>query len=100
MASCSEGDPASLGGAISSDHHLVHHPIEDGGEELLLGPDVVVEGALAETVDVAELSDARGVVALSGEDPRRSVDDPVSRRVSHLRAAPGLVARSGSRHRL
>jgi hypothetical protein len=49
---------------------VVHHEVVDGGEQLLLRPDVVVEGALAEPVRLAELGEARGVVAASSEDPR------------------------------
>ena len=88
MASCADGDPPACGDAIGADHHLVHHPVVDGGEELLLRPDVVVEGALAETVDRAQLRDAGGVVAASREDLRRGVDDRVATRLP-LRAALG-----------
>ena len=72
---------ARLGDAIRAEHHLVHHPIVDGGEELFLRLDVVVEGALAETVDRAQLRDAGGVVALAREDRRRGVDDHVATRL-------------------
>ena len=61
--------PARRGDAIRAEHHLVHHPIVDRGEELLLRLDVVVEGALAETVDRAQLRDARGVVAAAARRP-------------------------------
>ena len=61
--------PARLGDTIGADHHLVHHTIVDGGEELLLRPDVVIERALAETVDLAQLRDARGVVAARARRP-------------------------------
>ena len=88
--------PARLRDAIGAEHHLVHHPIVDRGEELFLRLDVVVEGALAETVDRAQLRDAGGVVALAREDLRRGVDDDVATRLPLL-AAPGLVARCGSR---
>ena len=98
IASCCRRRPARLGDSIGAEHHLVHHPIVDRGEELLLRPDVVVEGALAETVDLAQLGDAGGVVALLREDLRRGVDDHVATRLP-LRAASGLVARGGSRHR-
>ena len=57
-----------LGDAIGAEHHLVHHAIVDRGEELFLRLDVVVERALAETVDRAQLRDAGGVVALARED--------------------------------
>ena len=91
--------PASRGNPIRAEHHFVHHPIVDRGEELLLRPDVVVEGALAQTVDRAQLDDARGVVAASREDLCRSVDDRFAAR-RPLRAASGFVALCGSRHRL
>ncbi len=91
--------PARGGDAIRAEHHLVHHAIVDRGEELLLRSDVVVERALAETVDRAQLRDARRVVAAPREDPRRGVDDHVATRLP-LRAASGFVARCGSRHRL
>ena len=61
--------PARLGDPIGAEHHLVHHPVVDGGEELLLRPDVVVERALAEPVDLAQLGDAGGVVAAAGRRP-------------------------------
>ncbi len=61
--------PARSGDAIGAEHHLVHHTIVDRGEELLLRPDVVVEGALAEAVDLAQLGDARGVVAAVARRP-------------------------------
>src|SRR5207302_10749827 len=83
--------------AICAEHHLVHHAIVDGGEELLLGRDVVVEGALAETVDLAQLGDAGGVVAASSEDLCRRVDDGVATRLP-LRAAFRLVGGGSSRH--
>ena len=41
---------AGLGYAPGAGDDLVHHPVVDGGEELLLGADVVVERALAEAV--------------------------------------------------
>ena len=39
---------AGRGHAVGAGHHLVHHPVVDGGEQLLLGADVVVERALAQ----------------------------------------------------
>ena len=77
---------ARLGDAVGADHHLVHHPVVDGGEQLLLGADVVVERALAELVGGAELGDARGVVAAPGEDARGRVDDRLAARLP-VRAA-------------
>ena len=71
MASCSRRRAARLGDAVGAEHDLVHHPVVDGGEELLLGADVVVERALAEVVGDAELRDAGGVIAAPGEDVRR-----------------------------
>ena len=62
--------PSRSGGAICAEHHLVHHSIVDRGEELLLRRDVVIKGALPETVDGAQLGDARGVVAASRENLR------------------------------
>ena len=61
--------PAGLGNAIGAEHHLVHHPIVDRGEELFLRIDVVVEGALAEPVDRAQLRDAGRVVAAPSRTP-------------------------------
>ena len=58
------------GDAVGPEHHLVHHPVVDRGEKLLLGAYVVVEGTLAEIVGGTELHDARGVVSVSGEDGR------------------------------
>ena len=62
------GGTASLGDTFSTEHHLVHHPVMDGREELLFGADVMVESALAEVVGRTELHDAGGVVAVLGED--------------------------------
>ena len=84
---------ARLGHPVGAEQHLVHHPVVDGGEQLLLRPDVVVERALAQPVDLAQLDDAGGVVALLGEDLRRGVDDRVATGLPLL-AASGLVARS------
>ena len=61
--------PARLGDAVGAEHHLVHDAVVDRGEELLLRPDVVVEGALAEAVDLAQLGDAGGVVAAVARRP-------------------------------
>ena len=61
--------PARVGDAIRAEHHLVHHPIVDRGEELFLRLDVVVERALAETVGRAQLHDAGGVVAAVARTP-------------------------------
>ena len=85
--------------AIGAEHHLVHHPVVDRGEQLLLRLDVVVEGALAETVDRAQLGDAGGVVALACEHARRRVDDLVPASLPLL-AALRLVTGCSSRHRL
>ena len=82
--------PARVGDAIGAEHHLVHHPIVDRGEELFLRIDVVVERALAETVDRAQLRDAGGVIAAAREDPRRGVDDLVATRL------PLVALRRGS----
>ena len=87
--------PARCGDPVGAEHHLVHHPVVDRGEQLLLRPDVVVEGALAEAVDLAQLHDAGGVVAAPGEHRRRRVDDRVATRLP-LRAAFGFVARCRS----
>ena len=62
---------AGLGDAVGAEHHLVHHPVVDGGEQLLLGADVVVERALAEIVGLAQLGDAGGVVAALGRTGAR-----------------------------
>ena len=62
--------PTGLGDAVGPEHHLVHHPVVDGGEKLLLGADVVVEGTLAELVGGTELHDAGVVIAVAGEDGR------------------------------
>ncbi len=58
------GRPAGIGDAVGAEHDLVHHPVVDGGEQLLLGADVVVERAFAQVVGRAELHDPRGVVPL------------------------------------
>ena len=92
---CSPG----RGNAVRADHHFVHHPIVDRGEEFFLRFDVVVEGALAEAVDRAQLGDAGGVITLAREDVRRGVDDLVATRLP-IRAAFGFGARCGSRHRV
>ena len=82
-----------LGDATGTEHHLVHHAIVDRGEELFLRFDVVVERALAETVDFAQLRDAGRVIALAREHGRRGVDDEIatapsiSRCVAVLRVA-------------
>ena len=72
IANCADGEPPAWRDAIGAEHHLVHHPIVDGGEELLLRADVVVERALAEIVGGTELGDARGVVAAAGEHASRT----------------------------
>jgi hypothetical protein len=89
------GRSSFSGDAIRTEHHLVHHPIVDRGEQLLLRRDVVVEGAFAEPVDRAQLRDAGGVVAAPGEDLRGRVDDRVAPR-RPLLAAPGIRARAQS----
>jgi len=89
------GPPVRRGHALGADHHLVHHPVVDGGEQLLLRPDVVVERALAQPVDLAQLDDAGGVVALLGEDLGRGVDDRVATRLPLLAA---WSFRLGCRH--
>ena len=93
IASCADGRPARAGDAIGAEHHLVHHAVVDRGEELLLRPDVVVERALAETVDRAQLRDAGGVVALPREHLRRGVDD-------HVATAPSTSRCVGARRSL
>src|ERR1035437_4835449 len=72
---------ARLGDAISTEHHLVHHPVVDCGEKLLFGGDVMVERPLAEIVCGTELHDARGVIPTSGEDGRRCIDDRLATRL-------------------
>ena len=63
-----------LSDPIGAQHHLVHHSVVDGSEQLLLGTDVVVERAFAKVVRRTELIDARGVVAAAGENAcRRSM---------------------------
>ena len=91
------GRTARLRDARRAAHDLVHHPIVDGGEELFFRLDVVIERALAEAVDRAQLRDAGGVVALAREDRRRGVDDDIAARLP-LRAALGLVARGTRLH--
>ena len=96
--------PARLGDAIGAEHHLVHHPIVDRGEELLLRLDVVVEGALAETVDRAQLRDARGVVAAAARRPaprcRRSRRDaPSTSRCVGARRSLRFAASAPTVHR-
>ena len=44
---------------IGTEHHLVHHTVVDGGEQILLRADVVVQRALAEIVGDAQLRDPR-----------------------------------------
>ena len=61
---------AGLSHAIGAQHHLVHHAVMDGDEELLLGADVVIKRTLTEVVGRAQLCDARGVVATASEHPR------------------------------
>ena len=75
------GRAAGRGHPVRAEHHFVHHPVVDGGEELLLGADVVVQRALAEIVGGAELHDAGGVVPAPGEDGRRGVDDHLATRL-------------------
>ena len=72
---------ARLGHTIGAEHHLVHHPVVDGGEQLLLGADVVVERSLAEVVGGTELHDARGVIPAPGEDRSGRVDDRLATRL-------------------
>ena len=62
------GRAAGFRHAFGTEHHLVHHPVVDRRQELLFGPDVVVECALAEVVGGTELHDAGGVVPVLGED--------------------------------
>src|SRR3546814_6994787 len=70
---------------ICAQHHLVHHPIVDGCEQLILRSDVVVERALAQPVGVTELDDAGGVVALPGEHLRRRSEEHTSEIQSLMR---------------
>ena len=85
------GRSARVGDTVRADHHLVHHPIVDAGEQLLLGVDVVVERALAEVVGDAQLHDPGGVVPVPGEDRRRGVDDDLATGMP-LGAAAGIAA--------
>ena len=81
-----------LGHTVRTEHHLVHHPVVNGGEQILLGADVVVERALPEIVGHAQLRDARGVIAAAGEDGGRRVDDGLVARLP-IRLAPGVAGR-------
>ena len=92
---------ARRGDAVGTDHHLVHHPIVDRGKEFFLRFDVVVEGALAETVDRAQFRDPGGVVTLAREDRaprcRRSRRaGPSSSRCVWIRRSLRLAALGGT----
>ena len=84
--------PARIGHPVGAEHDLVHDPVVDGGQQLLLGADVVVERSLAQVVGRAELHDPGGVVTLAGEDVRRGVDDRLAPLLP-FRAAPGVPVR-------
>ena len=92
---------ARLGDAIGAQHHLVHHSVVDGSEQLLLGTDVVVERALAEIVRGTQLVDAGGVIAAPGEDACRRVDDRLATRlpsspcVENRRSLPPVASGRG-----
>ena len=92
ISSCADGVPPAATTRSAPTMHLVHHPVVDGGEELLLGADVVVERALAESVDLAELGDAGGVVAAAARTP-----SPTCRR--SRRVAPSTSRCAWSRRR-
>jgi hypothetical protein len=89
--------PTGLGHPLGAALHLVHDPVVDGREQLLLGADVVVEGAFAQPVGRAQLGDAGGVVALPGEDARGRVDDGVAAGLP-ARPASGSAGRFGRGH--
>jgi len=78
-------------------HDLVHHPVVDGRQQLLLGADVIVERALADPVRLTELCRARGVVAAVGEHLRGRVHDLATARLP-LSALTLLVLDPGLRH--
>ena len=88
-----------LGDAISAEHHFVHHPIMDGGEERLLRADVVIERTFAEIVRDTQFRDARGVVPAPREDARRRVDDRLATRLP-VRPPSRITGRCRLRHRL
>ncbi len=87
MPAARDGVPPGFGDTVGARHHLVHHPVVDGGEQLLLRADVVVERTFAELVGGAELGDAGGVVAPLGEDVGGRVDDRLAPDLP-VRAAP------------
>ena len=78
--------------AIGAEHHLVHHPVVDGGEQILLRADVVVQRALAEIVGDAQLGDAGRVVTAPGEHAGGRVDDRLVARLP-VRLAPRVAGR-------
>ncbi len=84
--------PARLGHPVRAEYDLVHDAVVDGGQQLLLGADVVVQGPLAEIIGCAQLHDPGGVVPLAGEDLRGGVDDGPAP-MFPLRAASGVPAR-------
>ncbi len=88
-ANCSGGVPPASATRSAPEQDLVHDAIVDGGEELLFGPDVVVEGAFPELVGLTELDRARGVIPTLGEDVRRQIDDGLAPHVP-FRATPGV----------
>jgi len=85
-------------GPVRAQHDLVHNPVVNGGEQLLLGADVIVEGAFPDAVLVAELVGARGVVTPRGEHLGGRVHDLVMA-VGPLGALAVLVLDPGLRHR-
>jgi hypothetical protein len=62
----------------------------DGGEQVLLRADVVVQRALAQIVGDAQLGDAGRVVAAPGEHTGRRVDDGLVARLP-VRVAPRIA---------
>ena len=98
--SCADGDAARRRDAVGAEHHLVHHPIVDRGEQLLLRPDVVVERALAEAVDLAQLGDAGGVVAAARAKTCADVSMIASRRAFHFALRRGSSLASGGTRQL
>jgi enoyl-CoA hydratase/carnithine racemase len=89
---------AREGHPVRAEHDLIHDPVVNGGEQLLLRADVVVERALADAVRLAELRGARGMIATLGEHLRGRVHDLVAAGLP-LGAFALLVLHPGLRHR-